>query len=179
LTDENWDQINFGELGRDWWFENGATVGATTQQIIFSACRFNGMTMTGSAKMAQYSGDESTIRQSGHRAAHSTAVMSLLSLAAAETGRGPDGNVDMAEAKRILSRLARNAEPLTRIRSIETLAKISRDEHELNLRQAEQATNLNQEIAEMAKISPELAEAFAQSKGVAWSSKPGNGATNE
>ena len=70
LTDDqtNWDHINFGELGRDWWFESGATVGATTQQVIFSVCRHNGMTMTGSAKMAQYSGDETTIRQSGHRA---------------------------------------------------------------------------------------------------------------
>ena len=56
----NWDEINFGELGRDWWFSNGATVGATTQQIIFSVCRHNGMTMTGSARMAQYSGDETT-----------------------------------------------------------------------------------------------------------------------
>jgi hypothetical protein len=63
-------------------------------------------------------------------------------------------------------RLARNAEPLTRIRSIETLAKISRDEHEMNMRQAEQATSLQQEIAEIAKISPELAEAFAKHKGI-------------
>jgi DNA primase large subunit len=57
---------------------------------------------------------------------------------------------------------------LTRIRAIETLAKISRDEHELSLRQAEQATNLQQEIAEVAKISPELAEEYAKSKGVNW-----------
>jgi hypothetical protein len=167
-TDESWDHISWGELGRPWWFENGQTVQATEQQIIFAACRHNGMTMTGAAKMARYSGDETTIRQAGHRAAHSTAVVSLMSLAAAETGGGPDGCVDMGEAKRILSRLCRNAEPLTRIRAIETLAKISRDEHELSLRQAEQATSLHQEIAEIAKISPELAETYAKSKGFAW-----------
>jgi hypothetical protein len=34
---ETWDEINFGELGRSWWFENGATVQATEQQIVFAA----------------------------------------------------------------------------------------------------------------------------------------------
>jgi hypothetical protein len=176
MTDDqtNWDHINFGELGRDWWFSNGQTVQATTQQIIFSCCRHNGMNMTASAKAAQYSGDETTIRQAGHRAAHSTAVCSLLSLAAAETGYGPDGNVDMAEARQILSRLCRNAEPLTRIRAIETLAKIARDEAEFEARRQESATSIQQEFAEIAKLSPELAEEYAKSKGVTWS-----GGTNE
>jgi hypothetical protein len=96
--------------------------------------------------------------------------MSLLSLAAAETGSGPDGNVDMAEAKRILSRLARNAEPLTRIRSIETLTKIARDEHELNMREAESRTDLRREMEEIAKISPELAEIYARDRGITLSS---------
>jgi hypothetical protein len=56
--------------------------------------------------------------------------------------------------------------------------QISRDEHELNLRQQEQATTLHQEIAEIAKFSPELAREYAQSKGIAWSSTT-NGAANE
>jgi hypothetical protein len=70
LTDETdeWDHINFGELGREWWFSNGQTVQATTQQIIFAACRAQGMTMTGSAKAARYSGDETTIRRPGTEA---------------------------------------------------------------------------------------------------------------
>jgi hypothetical protein len=176
MTDrtDDWDHINFGELGRDWWFSSGQTVQATTQQIVFAACRAQGMTMTGSAKAALYSGDETTIRQAGHRAAHSTAVCALLSLHAAETGHGPDGNVDMAEAKAILSRLCRNAEPLTRIRAIETLAKISRDEMEINRIQAENRTGLHEEMAEIAKISPELAEAFAKHKGIS-TNGAGNG----
>jgi hypothetical protein len=43
LTDQTdeWGHINWGELGRDWWFENGQTVQATEQQIAFSACRYN------------------------------------------------------------------------------------------------------------------------------------------
>jgi hypothetical protein len=178
LTDQTdqWDHINFGELGRDWWFENGQTVQATEQQIVFSACRHNGMNMTASAKASRYSGDETTIRQAGHRAAHSTAVCSLLSLAAAETGRGPDGNVTMTEARQILSRLARNAEPLTRIRAIETIAKIESAEREMEVRRQESATSLQEEIREMAKISPDLAEEYARSRGVNWSP---NGAANE
>jgi hypothetical protein len=120
------------------------------------------MNMTASAKAAQYSGDEQTIRQAGHRAAHSTAVMSLLSLAAAETGRGPDGNVTMTEARQILSRLARNAEPLTRIRAIETIAKIETAERELEVRRQESATSLQEEIREIAKISPGSASSLTR-----------------
>jgi hypothetical protein len=172
LTDQT-DEI-WGELGEPWWREAGATVQATEQQIIFAACRHKGMNMTASAKVAQYGGDETGIRQSGHRAAHSTAVCSLLSLAAAETGRGPDGNVTLTEARQILSRLARNAEPLTRIKAIESLARIERDERDFEARRQESATSLQEEIREICKISPELAEAYAIQKGIAW-----NGGTNE
>jgi hypothetical protein len=163
------EQIDFGDLGRDWWYEAGANCGATEQQIIFAACRHKGMTATGSARVAGYAGDDASIRQAGHRAAHSTAVMGLLSMAKAETGKGPDGNVTLVEAKQILSRLARGSDPNVRIKSIETLCKIEREERELELRQAEQPTDIRQEIAQIAKISPELAEAYAKDKGVAWS----------
>jgi hypothetical protein len=92
----------------------------------------------------------------------------------------------MAEAKQILSRLARGSDPLVRIRAIETISKIEKDEREFEARQQESGTGLHEEIREIAKISPELAEAFAKSKGVAWSSTTiqgngldKNGATNE
>src|SRR6516225_7352986 len=161
-------EINWGELGEAWWREAGATCGASEQQILFAACRHLGMTMTGSAKAAGYSGDQDSIRQSGHRAAHSTAVMGLLAMAKAQTGQGPDGNVDMAEAKQILSRLARGSDPSIRIKAIESLAKIQRDEAELETRQRESETDIHQEIREVAKISVELAEAYAKDKGIAW-----------
>src|SRR5215469_13433845 len=162
------DEEIFGDLGRDWWFEAGANCGASEQQIIFAACRHKGMTATGSARAAAYAGDATTIRQAGHRASHSTAVTALLSLAKAETGQGPDGNVTMVEAKQILSRLARGSDPNVRIKSIETLAKIEREERELNIRQAESGPDIHQEIREIAKISVELAEAYAKDKGIAW-----------
>jgi len=70
-------------------------------------------------------------------------------MAAAETGKGPDGNVTLTEAKQILSRLARGSDPNVRIKSIETLAKIEREERELNIRQAESGTDIHQEIREI------------------------------
>ena len=39
-------------------------------------------------------------------------------------GGGPDGTVDAAEARRILSSLARGSDPSIRIRSVEALAKL-------------------------------------------------------
>lgn len=169
------EEIDWGELGEAWWREAGANCHATNQQIIFALHRWKGMTATGCARAAGYSGDDATIRQAGHRAAHSTAVMGLLSMAKAETGQGPDGNVTMDEAKQILSRLARGSDPNVRIKAIESLAKIERDERELNMRQAETATDLRQEIEEIAKISPDLAETFAKDKGFAWSRNNGAG----
>jgi DNA-directed RNA polymerase subunit F len=87
-------------------------------------------------------------------------------MAKAETGQGPDGNVTMDEAKQILSRLARGSDPNVRIKAIESLAKIEKDERELNMRQAEQTHDFRNEMAEIAKISPELAEQFARDKNI-------------
>jgi hypothetical protein len=113
------EEIDWAPLGEDWWREAGANCHATEQQIIFALHRHKGMTATGAAKAASYAGDDATIRQAGHRAAHSTAVMGLLSMAKAETGQGPDGNVTMDEAKQILSRLARGSDPNVRIKAID------------------------------------------------------------
>jgi hypothetical protein len=162
------EEIDWGELGEEWWREAGTACHASEQQIIFALHRSKGMTATASARAAKYAGDDTTIRQAGHRASHSTAVCGLLSMAKAETGQGPDGNVTMTEAKQILSRLARGSDPNVRIKSIETLAKIEREERELNIRQAESGTDIHQEIREIAKISVELAEAYAKDKGIAW-----------
>jgi hypothetical protein len=87
-------------------------------------------------------------------------------MAKAETGQGPDGNVTTAEAKQILSRLARGSDPNVRIKSIEALAKIERDEREFEQRQAESGTDLRSQYEEIRKISPELAAEWAKEKGL-------------
>jgi hypothetical protein len=89
--------------------------------------------------MAGYAGDSDSVRQAGSRAAKSTAVMNLLAMASAEAGGGDTGVVNGAEAKRILSRLARGSDPSVRIRAIEGLGK---------LEAAEQAANRQDEPTE-------------------------------
>src|SRR5262245_12342470 len=124
-TDFDWSP-----LGEGFWTEAAATVGATSLQARFAACRHRGMTATGSARASGYSGDKVSIRQAGHRAAKSTAVMNLLALAKAESGEGPDGVVTGVEAKRILSRLARGSDPNVRIKALESLARMDREARE-------------------------------------------------
>src|SRR6516162_7818216 len=150
------EEIDWEPLGEDWWREAGANCHASEQQIIFALHRHKGMTATGAAKAAQYAGNDDTIRQAGHRASHSTAVVALLSMAKAETGKGPDGNVTMTEAKQILSRLARGSDPNVRIKAIESLAKIERDERELEARQREELPDAHQQLRDIAQISSSL-----------------------
>src|SRR5262245_21132681 len=92
-TDFDWSP-----LGEGFWTEAAGTVGATPLRARFACCRHRGMTAAGSARASGYSGDKVSIRQAGHRAAKSTAVMNMLSLARAQTGEGPDGVVTGAEA---------------------------------------------------------------------------------
>src|SRR5262249_16412752 len=124
-TDFDWSP-----LGEAFWKEAAGTVGATPLQAKFACCRQRGMTATGAARASGYSGDKATIRQAGSRAARSSAVMNLLALAKAETGEGPDGVVTGAGAKRILRRLARGSDPNVRIKALESLARMDRDERE-------------------------------------------------
>jgi hypothetical protein len=117
-------EFDWSPLGEGFWREAQATTGASDLQTKFAACRHRGMTASGSARASGYSGDGDAIRQAGSRAAKSTAVMELLSLAAAEAGGGNDGVVTRDEARRILSRLARGSDPNVRVKSIESLQKL-------------------------------------------------------
>jgi hypothetical protein len=125
---EQKSEFNWDPLGEAFWTEAAATTGATMLQARFACCRHRGMTATGAARLAGYTADGDGIRQSGSRAAKSTAVMNLLALAVAEAGGGDDGVVDSAEARRILSRLARGSDPNVRIKAIESLGKIEQNE---------------------------------------------------
>jgi hypothetical protein len=104
-------EFSWDPRGEAFWLEAQKTSGATDLQVRFACCRARGMTATGAARAAGYGGDDDNIRQAGHRAAKSTAVMNMLALAQAETAGGDDGTVGPAEARRILSRLARGSDP--------------------------------------------------------------------
>src|SRR5262249_43772468 len=124
-TDFDWSP-----LGEAFWKEAAGTVGATPLQAKFACCRQRGMTATGAARASGYSGDKVSIRQAGSRAAKSTAVMNMLSLARAQTGEGPDGVVTGPEAKQTLGRLARGSDPDVRNKALGSLGGIGRDERE-------------------------------------------------
>lgn len=135
------------------------------------------MSAVGSARAAGYAGDADSIRQAGSRAAKSTAVMNLLALAQAEQAGGDDGTVKGPEAKRILSRLARGSDPSVRIRAVELLAKLEREEREF---QALTQTKHDpiEELREIAKTSPAFAAQLARDTGIPWDTVVAKPATN-
>jgi hypothetical protein len=161
-------EFDWSPLGSGFWEEAKKTItGASDMQVKFACCRHRGMTAVGSAKAAGYSGDADSIRQAGSRAAKSTAVMNLLALAQAEAAGGDDGTVSPQEARRILSRLARGSDPSVRIRAVELLAKLEREEREF------QATTVTRhdpigELQLIAQTSPEFAALLARDAGIPW-----------
>lgn len=166
-------EIPWGEaegLGQAWWDESAKICNATNQQKIMGACLHAGWTATASARAAKYSGNEDSIRQAGHRASHSTAVVALLGMAHSVTGTGPTGNAEIPELKGILSRVARGGDTNSRLRACEILVKIHQQELERE-REHPTETDIRAEIAEIAKIDVQLAEAYASERGLSW--KPG------
>jgi len=127
---EQTTEFDWSPLGSAFWEEAKKTTGASDLQVRFAACRHRGMTAVGSAKAAGYSGDADSIRQAGSRAAKSTAVMAMVQLAQIEQAGGDDGTLSGPEARRILSKLARGSDPSVRIKAIETLNRIDREERD-------------------------------------------------
>jgi hypothetical protein len=167
-------EFDYSPLGPGFWLEAQKTAGASDLQTRFACCRHRGMTAAGAAKAAGYSGDADSIRQAGSRAAKSTAVMNLLALAQAEQAGGDDGTVKGPEARRILSKLARGSDPSVRIRAVELLAKLEREDREFA---AQTATNHDplEELRIIAQTSPAFAAQLAKDNGIPWdavSAKP-------
>jgi hypothetical protein len=97
----------------------------------FACCRHRGMTAKLSAKLAGYGdGSDDSLRTSGSRASRTNVVVNMLQLAKVEAAGGDDGTVTPAEARRILSRLARGSDPSVRIKAIENLGKMDREQRD-------------------------------------------------
>jgi hypothetical protein len=125
-------EFSWGSLGEQWWRAAAEACDhkPTEEQLRFAVCRHDGLTAADSAARAGYVGEGQRIRQAGSRAAQSTSVKELLAYVFAETGvgDGDEGVVKSGEAKRILSRIARKGDNNARIKSLEALAKLDRDE---------------------------------------------------
>ena len=135
----NDEQTHFiwSPLGEKWWRDakEACTHKPSDLQLRFAVGRHDGLSATDAARRAGYAGDGESIRAAGSRAAKSTAVQEVLAFAFAETGTGDDGLVKGGEAKRILSRIARTGDNNARIKALESLAKIERDDRDAKDRQ--------------------------------------------
>jgi hypothetical protein len=177
MGEQTTDDFDWSPLGSGFWDEAQKTAGASALQTRFACARARGMTAAGAAKAAGYTGDRQTIRQAGSRAAQSAAVMRLLALAQAEQAGGDDGTVKGPEARRILSRLARGSDPSVRIRAVELLAKLDREDREFAALTAVTHDPL-QELREIAKTSPQFAALLARDSGIPWDDEAARPMTN-
>src|SRR6185369_1641011 len=119
------DTFDYGTLGEVWWLQTGQQLGANVKQIRFAAAKYRGCSNTQAYREAGYeAANEGGYRTGGYRLARANIIERLLAFAAGDGGEGYDGSVDRAEARRILSSLARGSDPSVRIRAIEQLGKM-------------------------------------------------------
>jgi hypothetical protein len=177
MNEQTFSEFDWSPLGEGWWLEAQKTCNATDLQVRFCCARTRGMTASGAAKAAGYTGDATTIRQAGSRAAKSTAVMNMAALAAAEGRGGDDGTVGPAEARRILSRLARGSDPSVRIRAVELLAKLEREDREFAAMTATKHDPI-EELRLIAQTSPQFAALLARDSGIPWDDEAARPMTN-
>ena len=132
MTDEKTDDFPWGDLGEQWWRTTGAECRASEQQIRFACSRHQGATATGAARLAGYEAAGDGIRQAGHRASRSTAVLSMLALAEVEDKPAAPKTLDKAARVAHLSDIAnKSPDPTLKIRAIEALNKMDDRDTEL------------------------------------------------
>jgi hypothetical protein len=123
-------EFDWSPLGPTFWSEAAKTTDASERQAKLACGLHAGKTKALSARLAGYGGDDASIRQTGARMAKSDTVQNLLALAVAQAGGGDDGIVGTAEARRILSRLARGSDPSVRIKALESLNRLETAERD-------------------------------------------------
>jgi hypothetical protein len=125
------DTFDWGQLPSDWWLQTAREIGADERQAKFAAAKFRNCSNSEAARLAGYGagGAEST-RSEGYRVSRSNKVTQLLALAAAEAGGGYDGSLTKQEARGILTAMARGSDPAIKIKAIELLAKMDREDEE-------------------------------------------------
>jgi hypothetical protein len=138
------DDFDWGELGSDWWVRTAAQIGASEKHAKFAARKHAGATNTDAARSAGFGGgSDGSTRSEGYRLFRSNKINQLLAMATAESGTGYDGTVTKQESKSILSHLARGSDPQVRIKSIELLNKLEREEAAANNARAEETLEEN------------------------------------
>ena len=147
------DDFDWGQLPYEWWIETGKIVGADIRHCKFAAVKLRNGTNTEAARLAGFGGGtEGSTRSEGYRVDRSNKVNQLLALAAAEAGGGYDGTLSKQESRSILTAMARGSDPNVRIKSIELLNKMEREEEAANAKPEE---NLEENCAALITLVPE------------------------
>jgi hypothetical protein len=119
---------DWGALGSDWWLKTAREIGVSEKHAKFAAAKHRGSSNVQAAREAGFGSTPGSIKAEGHRLSRTNKINQLLALAAAEAGGGYDGTLSPTEARQILTSLARGSDPLVRIKAIESLGKIDKDE---------------------------------------------------
>jgi hypothetical protein len=147
------DTFDWGSIPYETWMEFARTVGADERHAKFAAAKFRKCTNTQAAREAGFGvGSGTSTRSEGYRVARSNKVNQLLALAAAEAGGGYDGTLTKQESRSILTAMARGSDPQVRIKSIELLNKLEREEAAAN---AKPEDSLEQTFADIIRAVPE------------------------
>jgi len=118
------DAFDWGSLPESWWLETGKSIGANEKQCRFAAAKHNGCSNSEAAEQAGYgSSSPEALRSEGYRVFRSNKVQQLLALAAGEEGGDSKGDITPAEAKQILSKLARGSDPQIKIKALESFGE--------------------------------------------------------
>ena len=119
MTDEEKNDSEFD------WDEAAQTVGASEKQVAFCRAVLAGASNTAAARSAGYAGDDVQLRSAAYAVSRSGKVQALLSLARAGGAGVMDDILSDDEARRILSRMARQGDPQAKVRAITALERMA------------------------------------------------------
>jgi hypothetical protein len=173
------DTYNWAPLGRSFWARAALECNGTPLQARFACAKTRGLNHSAAAREA---GVARAAKSIGFELSKNPKVVAMLAMAATagkvrpsklEDAR-PDGEMTGAEAKSILTDIARSSDPVLKIRAVEALGKIidqeeQRDRRELSLDQAFEAAH-----KAAGKFGAQfLVEAFFQThRSLPWSCEP-------
>jgi hypothetical protein len=125
-TNDDYDNFDFGILGREWWLDAGEATKATPTQIKFACARHAGATRTRAAELAGYSAsDPQALRTAGSRADDTKSVADMLVMASAASVGTADAPYTVAQARQKIGRMVKTSlDPSTVIKGTELLARL-------------------------------------------------------
>jgi len=161
METNNTDEFDWGEKGEVFW--RGIQKAAATRSELALKFVVGKAAGKSNAEAARCAGAGGQPNAAGYRLSRANQVQRLFAVLQAETG-DEVGHVDGAEAKRILSHLARGSDPSVRIRAVEALAKLEERERELDAQRAEEGDPLKT-LQRIADGWPLLAAVIAKRDG--------------